>query len=56
MVHEVIELELKDVIGLHIEVENALLTLLWKVAYGRKEQAIAKIELDLHVIFEGEHP
>ena len=53
-IHEVVELELKDVIGQHVEIENSLLNLLQKVAYGKKERAIARIERDLRTIFEGE--
>ena len=53
-VHEVVELELKDMVGLHVEIENSLLNLLQKVAYGKKERAIERIGRDLRVILEEE--
>ena len=54
LIHEIMELRLKDFVGMHIGIENTLLTLLQQIAYRKKEEAIEEIVKDMRVIFDDE--
>jgi len=54
LIHEIMELRLKDFVGMHIGIENTLLTLLQQIAYRKKEEAIERIIEDMRAISEFE--
>lgn len=54
LIHEVLEIRFRDVIGTHVGIENTLLTLLQQIAHAKKEEAIDQVVKDMRLISQFE--